>query len=115
MDNVVKLGLQCGQNVFIGLDVDDIHRYGEQDIAAVEDPNKINNEDIGGIDNKDDEEERNSISSGDDSSISESSRDWEKLDTANKVHPINFAEKIAKVLIHFFYEMKKNKNFVYDD
>lgn len=98
-------------NVFIGLDVDDIHRYGEQDIAAAEDHNKINNEDIGGIDNKDDDEERNSISSGDDSSISESSRDWEKLDTANKVHPINFAEKIAKVVsTDYFVKMDRPSN-----
>lgn len=100
-------------NVFIGLDVDDIHRYGEQDIAAAEDLNKINNEDIGGIDNKDDEEERNSISSRDDSSISESSRDGEKLDTANTVHPINFAEKIAKVVsTDYFEKMDRPSNAI---
>lgn len=86
-------------NVFIGLDVDDIDRYGEKKITAAEDHNTINTEDIGDTDKKDDyEEERNSISGGEDSSISGSLRDWEKLDTVNTVHPINFAKKIAKVV-----------------
>jgi len=57
MDNVDKLGLQCGQNVFIGLDVDDIDRYGEKKITAAEDHNTINTEDIGDTDKKDDYEE----------------------------------------------------------
>lgn len=78
-------------NVFIGLD--NMHIYGEQKRTAAEDHNKIN------TDNKDDyDEERNSTSGGGDSSISESLRDWEKLDTMNVVHPINFAKKIGKVV-----------------
>lgn len=83
--------------VLIGLD--NMYLYGEQKITAAEDHNKINTNN-----NDEYDEERNSISGGGDTSISESPRDWENLDTMDMVHPINFAKKIDKVVYTDYLE-----------
>lgn len=68
------LGLSCGisddyGDIYIEL-YNNENISGEQEIDATKYHNKINDGDIGDIENKDDEEEMRSISSGCDSSIS---------------------------------------------
>eukprot|EP01018_Ginkgo_biloba_P032857 Gb_40253 [translate_table: standard] len=85
-------------NVLIGLD--DIELYREQKRRVNDDDNNFNAEDNSDSDVRDAYEEDWSsiIQKGDDSDLSEPLGNWSKIDTMNTVHPMYFANKMAKVV-----------------